>query len=293
MTDEETKCPVPGCPYTDSIDSVAAHIRRTEDREHSWEGLGYSGAKHYKRDFRAGSVTTIGWLTDSHIGKSTGGYGNREWDISPAGDLNNVAKLLSAVDLDIAIHTGDLFHEDRTGVKDRWVESVEAIFRSCLGDALPIKYIKGNHAREQSKDIWSYFEEEGIAEPLTTHPYEIGNVAVYGVDHKDDGGWLSEASQLRSTAAEYKILCLHQSVEDVEEGLGSLSREELPDLVLVGHPHKTVNKKVTVDGKNVRILCYGATTRVGSTEDAFPPRAGVVMSGEMFSDIGYISAGTP
>jgi predicted phosphodiesterase len=229
-------------------------------------------------------------LTDSHIGKKTGGYGNSKWDIFPVEQLNDAVRLLSTVDLDTVVYTGDLFHEDSSGVDEQNIESVKEIFGSHLPGVLPIRYIKGNHAKEQGKRIWSQLENEGIAEPLTGYPHEINETAIYGVDHYyDDSEWSDTVSDLRSTDSDYKILCLHQSVEEIEERLSGLSAEELPDLILLGHPHAVIDRKIEVDDKLIQVLCYGSTTRLGNKREEYPPGAALIISGPMFSQIGYLS----
>ena len=61
MQDEydPTTCPVEDCEFEDAIRSVAAHVSGSSDDTHSWEGLGYDGARDFvmneKRRQHAGS----------------------------------------------------------------------------------------------------------------------------------------------------------------------------------------------------------------------------------------------
>ena len=47
-TDYDTvECPVADCGHQDAIRRVAAHVSGTDDSEHSWDGLGYGGAREF------------------------------------------------------------------------------------------------------------------------------------------------------------------------------------------------------------------------------------------------------
>ncbi|MFC7081707.1 hypothetical protein [Halorussus caseinilyticus] len=51
MTDasdyEPVECPVSDCTYRDAIRPVAAHVGRSDDDGHSWDRLGYGGARDF------------------------------------------------------------------------------------------------------------------------------------------------------------------------------------------------------------------------------------------------------
>ena len=248
------------------------------------------------------SETKIGWLTDSHIGKKEVDRG-RKWNISPLDDLVGVVQILSNFDLDGVIYTGDLFHEDKSGIGGDDIKSVKHLFKSYLDDFLPIRYLKGNHARGRGKEVWSDFERDQIAEPLTTEPYEIGETAVYGIDHHYvDTGWWNEPPRLQPTTAEHRILCLHQAVRplrtygeaiDLETVLQKLSRsmDGIPETVLIGHIHERTEETIEVDGQEVLVLSYGATTRVGNSRDDFPPSAGLVTHSSRSLEFKYLYTG--
>jgi hypothetical protein len=40
-------CPVSDCTYRDAVRSVAGHVGRSDDEEHSWDRLGYDGARDF------------------------------------------------------------------------------------------------------------------------------------------------------------------------------------------------------------------------------------------------------
>jgi DNA repair exonuclease SbcCD nuclease subunit len=294
VTDNETTCPISGCSYTGPLASVAAHISGKRDAAHDWGRLGYDGANHYKREQRNQlkddtSYATIGWLTDSHIGKKTGGYGNYSWDISPVDDLRSVTELLGSFDLDTVVYTGDLFHNDKDGISNANQRLVRSLIESNLGDSLPIKYIYGNHARGEGSQVWSDFEQHQIAEPLSTDPIVIGNTAIYGIDFHKEKWWKRNSPRLQPTNAEYRILCLHQSVEpyrtadsseiDLRTRLPKLSRviEGVPEFVVLGHLHEVIDDTLTIDGQEVRVVNHGATTRLGQHRDSFVPSCGLIL----------------
>jgi len=97
MGSNEVVCPVSTCDYTNSPASVAAHISGKRDQQHDWDVLEFEGANHYERvqkseDDKRGFVL-LGWLTDSHIGKTTGGYGTKSWPLNPKEDLANAGSV--------------------------------------------------------------------------------------------------------------------------------------------------------------------------------------------------------
>jgi DNA repair exonuclease SbcCD nuclease subunit len=293
MVDDETACPVSGCSYTGPLASVAAHISGKRDAAHDWGRLGYGGANDYKRKQRKKSknepsYATIGWLTDSHIGKVTGGYGNNSWDISPLDGFQEVTEFLGSLNLDSVVYTGDLFHNDKAGISNANQRRVESILESNFGDVLPIYYISGNHARGKGGEVWSEFERHQIAEPLSTDPVVIENTAIYGIDFHKDRWWKQSSPCLQPTNAEYRILCLHQSVEpyrsagssefDLRTRLPKLSRliEGVPEFVLLGHLHGVIDDTLTIDGQEVRVINPGATTRLGKRQDSFAPSGGLI-----------------
>jgi DNA repair exonuclease SbcCD nuclease subunit len=286
---------VSGCTYTDRLASVAAHISGKRDAAHDWERLGYDGAYDYKRKQRKKlksetSHATIGWLTDSHIGKETGGYGNNSWDISPLDGFQEVTEFLGSLDLDSVVYTGDLFHNDKRGISNANQRRVESILESNFSDFLPIYYIAGNHARNKGRSVWSEFERNQIAEPLSTDPVVVENTAIYGIDYHEGGWWKQSSPCLQPTNAEYRILCLHQSVEpyrsassselDLRTRLSEVSRliEGVPEFVLLGHLHEVIDDTFIIDGQEVRVVNPGATTRVGNRQESFAPSAGLVRS---------------
>lgn len=294
VTSNETTCPISGCSYTGPVASVAAHISGKRDVAHDWGRLGYDGANHYKREQRNESkdhtsYATIGWFTDSHIGKETGGYGNNSWDISPLDGLRDVTELLGSFDLDTVVYTGDLFHNDKNGISNANQRLVRSLIESNLDNSIPIKYIQGNHARGAGGKVWSDFEQHQIAEPLSTHPIVIKNTAIYGIDFHKEKWWEQTSPCLQPTNAEYRILCLHQSVEpyrtansseiDLRTRLPKLSRliEGVPEFVLLGHLHEVIDDTLTIDGQEVRVVNVGATTRLGQRRDSFAPSGGLIL----------------
>lgn len=295
MSEGETTCPVSGCTYTGPLASVAAHISGKRDAAHDWGRLGYDGANDYKRKQRKKSENetshaTIGWLTDSHIGKETGGYGNNSWDISPLNGFQEVTEFLSSLNLDSVVYTGDLFHNDKRGISNTNQRRVESILESNFSDVLPIYYISGNHARNKGRGVWSELERNQVVEPLSTDPVVVENTAIYGIDFHKDRWWKQSSPCLQPTNAEYRILCLHQSVEpyrsagsselDLRTRLPKLSRliQGVPEFVLLGHLHKVIDDTLIIDGQEVRVINPGATARLGKRRDSFAPSAGLIRS---------------
>lgn len=295
VSDPRTTCPVPGCSFTGSIASVAGHVSGTHDAEHDWNRLGYEGANHYKQKNGVYSSNDsipacVGWLTDSHIGKKYGGYGNSQWNLQSTENLRHVVNLFKPFSLDTVVYTGDLFHNDGQGIEYTDVTAVQTILEDLPLTGLPIRYIRGNHAREDGAIRWEQFEKAGIAKPLSTNPYIVKNIAIYGIDYHSEIWWKKSTPALEPTDTDYKILCLHQSVEpfrssnaaeiDLQTMVPAICRrlDKLPDLILLGHMHEIIDEVLTIEGQQVQVVSCGATTRIGRKKDSFLPGGGLIIS---------------
>jgi len=292
MGSNEVTCPVSGCGYTGPAASVAGHVSGKKDDKHDWGALGYNGANHYKRvqneKNNETEPATLGWLTDSHIGKTTGGYGKTTWKIQPEEDLANIVSTLDVLDLDAVVHTGDLFHNDRHGISSTQLRRVTSLFEQFQNEGTPILYILGNHAREDGEEAWNSLAVDSEVVHLSTTPYEIGNAAIYGVDFQPTKWWKQNTPRLRPSDTDYKILCLHQSVSpyrskaaseiDLRQTLSEMSQfiDGLPDMVLLGHLHEVIEDQLSINGHTVSVRNYGATTKLGAKRDSFEPGCALI-----------------
>lgn len=289
MDDARSVCPVPNCGYTGPIASVAAHISGMRDSEHDWTKLGYGGANDFKRKYQNDTSdspkTTIAWLTDSHLGTKYWEYSNRKWKINPLGDLSGVLDLLDKTSIDTIVHTGDFFH--RVEVEKSDLESTQSLFKSFPLSIYPLHYIFGNHDRDDAKHCLKELEKHGLANRLYCTPYQIDDVALYGISHRGTDWWNESTMRLEPSTASYRVLCLHQAVKPISKSDGSLNPEKIlpklsqkmerpPDVVLLGHTHRVGECTLTIDGHEVRIIAGGATTRAGKRKDTFEPGAGII-----------------
>lgn len=292
MPPSDVHCPVGGCSYTGPPASVAGHVSGKKDARHDWNTLGYTGANDYKRSQQSGDTdpdtARLGWLTDSHIGKSTGGYGTTTWSISPLADLETAIENVAESELDALVYTGDLFHNDRHGITETQRTAVTSALAPLQQREIPILYILGNHARVDGPSAWESLPLDPAAIHLSSTPYEVGNAAIYGVDYHPAEWWDQHTPLLTPTDKEYRVLCLHQSVapyrsaETAEFNLRHVLRkmstrlDGLPELVLLGHLHDVIDDELTTFGQTVAVRSYGATTRVGATRDSFAPGGSVL-----------------
>lgn len=286
--DKTTMCPVDGCRYHGPPASVAGHVSGKQDRAHDWTRLGYQGANHYKRvqaQRRSQAKTTFGWVSDSHIGKRTGGYGQKEWALRPDEDLARVVRPLYDTIPDAVIHTGDVFHEDSSGVTSQDQSVVQETLERFARMNVPVLYIRGNHMRQESSRVLRRFERTGLLSRLRHVPREIGSVAVYGIDYHERDWCSGSIPRLQPSDTATSILCLHQSLRpyvtheralSLEEVLQRLSRDlrRPPDAVLVGHMHRLIDDVIEINGQTTRVLSCGATTRIGKSWNAFGPSRG-------------------
>ncbi|WP_142860675.1 metallophosphoesterase family protein [Salinigranum halophilum] len=230
-------------------------------------------------------MTTLGWVSDSHIGKRTGGYGRKRWALHPEEDLVRVVRPLCDPAPAAVIHTGDVFHEDSSGVTPQNRSLVREVLERFAQTDVPVLYIRGNHARQESSIVLRRFERAGLLTRLQHVPTEIGSVAVYGIDYHDKEWWSESVPRLQPSDAPTSVLCLHQSLRPYVTHTRALSVHELlqrlsqnlrrpPDVVLVGHMHRLIDDMIEIDGHTTRVLSCGATTRIGKSRDSFGPSRG-------------------
>ena len=286
-------CPVSECGYTGNLASIAGHVSGTKDGSHDWNRLGYDGANHFKQHGDADSRTdpqpvTIGWLTDSHIGKRRGGYGKKRWEIQPEADFLRAIEQIEPFDPDAIVFTGDLFQNDEQGISPEQRRSLSASFERVSNGPTPVYYILGNHAGEDGDAVWASLDLRSPVIHLSEQPQIVGNTALYGVDYHPDSWWETTVPQLKPTSAAFTVLCLHQSVEpyrspqvadfDLRTVLPKLctNLDRLSNVVLIGHMHESIDDTISIDEQTVAVSNYGATTRIGKQWDSFEPGSAVI-----------------
>lgn len=268
-------CPVTGCNYSGPLKSVAAHVSGKKDPQHDWSALGYGGYYEYIRERKSSQdeKTVLVHMTDTHIGRETGGHFGSSWPIDCAQGFVAAIDVAISVGADAVVHTGDLFHNDtETGITEAHLKVVVDAL-GTLGEAdIPFYYVLGDHEREAGKKVRARLTEFDLIESLSTTPTLIGDhVALYGVDYQTASWWDQNlVSPKAPPSGRHSILALHQSMRQfvkpdqaecdarVIQRQAQSSSDFRFDTILVGQHHKDI--KTNIGG--CEVLCGGATERI-------------------------------
>jgi DNA repair exonuclease SbcCD nuclease subunit len=282
-------CPVDGCTYEGEVASVAGHVSGKRDALHDWRRLGYSGANGYKQEMYGGGhpsePSRLVHVGDTHVGKKEGGYGRQHWPLDCRDGFRRAVSAALDVEATAVVHTGDLFHNDRNGITASQTTFVERQLRRLDSAGIPFYYILGDHERAQGRRRFERFERDQLAKHLELAPTPIGeHIALYGTDHRPEEWWQSSNWSPRPHSGNrIAMLALHQSITPLSNadytecdarGVIRWTRSNVGfefDVLALGHLHRDTDLRL--DG--CRIICGGATERLGGTEDAFDPFVGV------------------
>lgn len=288
MADGWIGCPVEGCEYSGEIASVAGHVSGKRDARHDWQRLGYDGANHFKQvqhqDGSPSEATQVLHIADTHIGKDEGGYGSKTWPVDCAEGFSRAIKKAMSLDVDAVFHTGDLFHNDRRGITQDQIIHCEVDLAQLSNADIPFYYILGDHEREEGARCFERFEDAGLAIHLTDAPTLVGdNIALYGVDYEDSEWWeRTRWNPDPPPTNRRSILALHQSLtpltnsdrpecdaEDILRRTRANSGFQF-DAIALGQLHKKIDRQIG----GCRVVCGGATERLGGTKHSFTPFVG-------------------
>lgn len=190
---------------------------------------------------------------------------------------------------DLLVHGGDLFFRSR--VPAAIVDRVYAMLERLAADGVPIVIVPGNHERSNLPvSLWlSHPRIHVLADPRTK-TFDLGGmrVAVAGFPSVREGVGprfpsLLTATGWRETAAELRLLVLHQTVEGAQVGPAGytfrhgddvIPRAALPpefDAVLAGHIHRAqILRRPRPDGSFLPVVYPGSTERTSFAERLEP-----------------------
>ena len=191
---------------------------------------------------------------DSHIGYRQYHSDVRRQDFLDA--FSSVIDDAIEMKMDAVVHAGDLFDSRNPTLED--ILDTMNILARLRGAEIPFLAIVGNHESKQHTQWLDLFQNMGIAIRLGTMPYDIGSVAVYGIDSVAkskiplfdysifDGAGDGEQSKHE---CKYNLLVMHQLMNpfafgewDSEEVIQSLPFEV--HALLLGDYHKYEKTKV-------------------------------------------------
>ena len=209
---------------------------------------------------------------DSHIGYRQYHSDVRRQDFLDA--FSSVIDDAIEMKMDAVVHAGDLFDSRNPTLED--ILDTMNILARLRGAEIPFLAIVGNHESKQHTQWLDLFQNMGIAIRLGTVPYDIGSVAVYGIDSVTkskiplfdysifDGA--GDEGQSRHDC-KYNLLVMHQLMNpfafgewDSEEVIQSLPFEV--HALLLGDYHKYEKTKV---GDSWVTYC-GSTERNSAAE---------------------------
>lgn len=221
--------------------------------------------------------TEVLYLTDSHLGKTTHGWSDTQWSVTPADGFQ--AAIEMAIDKDVAavVHGGDLFHNPGSGIDEEDIATARRGLHALNEAAIPFYFIYGNHERQAGRRVMGNFCDNELATHLEYRHTDIDSkFALYGIDHNRE--YAATKMNLESPPANHQtVVFLHQSVAPFtasshpETTLAAVAADAdvAFDLVVTGHTH-TRNEQ-TVAGQ--RGLAGGATAYLGDTKSALTPSA--------------------
>ncbi len=193
---------------------------------------------------------------DSHIGYRQYHSDVRRQDFLDA--FSSVIDDAIEIKMDAVVHAGDLFDSRNPTLED--ILDTMNILARLEGASIPFLAIVGNHESKQHTQWLDLFQNMGIAIRLGTLgavPYEIGEVAIYGIDSVakskissfDYSVFDSGDGEQPTHECKYNLLAMHQLMNpfafgewDSEEVIRSLPFEV--HALLLGDNHKYEKTKV-------------------------------------------------
>jgi len=191
---------------------------------------------------------------DTHIGYRQYHSDVRRQDFLDA--FSSVIDDAIEMKMDAVVHAGDLF-DSRNPTLEDILDTMNILSRLRIVD-IPFLAIVGNHESKQHTQWLDLFQNMGIAIRLGTVPYDIGSVAVYGIDSVAkskiplfdysifDGAGDGEQSRHE---CKYNLVVMHQLMNpfafgewDSEEVIQSLPFKV--HAILLGDYHKYEKTKV-------------------------------------------------
>jgi predicted phosphodiesterase len=223
------------------------------------------------------SPTSVLYVTDSHLGKTTHGWKGHVWSVAPTDGF--AAAIETAIEHSVAavVHGGDLFHNPREGIGADDIATVRAGLEELDQKGIPFYFIYGNHERQSGREVMERFCSDGLAVHLGSQFETLDHsVAVSGIDHRRDFA-ASEFDFETPPRDHQSIVFLHQSMapfsggQDPDTSLETVAAElgMSVDLVVTGHTHTRSDQTV----REQRGLAGGATARLGDTKSALAPSA--------------------
>jgi len=201
---------------------------------------------------------------DTHLGYRQYHSGTRAADFQAAFD--QVVDAAITMEVDAVIHAGDLFHDRRPDI-DALVGAIGSLERLAAA-AIPFLAIVGNHEARHDTQWLDLLARLGLAERLGPTPRHLGELAVYGLDHRSRD-LAGAVGACEPTDAPRRALVAHGLFSPFAHAQVETTAllEAAPidlDVLLLGDNH--VPGIETVEG--VWVTYCGSTERVSASEVA-------------------------
>jgi len=128
------------------------------------------------------------------------------------GGLSDAVDLALEQDADAVVHTGNLFRRPEPDKK--LIEKVSNVLDRLNSNGVSVFAIDGSRESYANETPLATLERRDVVEILDENPKMVGEVALYGIGHKDDVEQLEQVlDELKSTESfTCNIACVHQQV---------------------------------------------------------------------------------
>lgn len=211
-------------------------------------------------------MTKIIHTADTHLGYRQYNNSIRKQDFFDS--FKHVIDGAIKDDVDAVIHAGDLFDMRNPPLTD--VIHTINILQGLKDNNIPFLGIVGNHESKQDDQWLDLYEKMGIATRLSTHPYYVNDVAIYGIDYlpktKTEDYDFSNIKPPKD-GTNHTILVMHQLAAHVPYGKFNCKSiiDEIPfrlDAFLLGDYHKYTFTRI----EDTNVTYCGSTERHSSSE---------------------------
>lgn len=212
----------------------------------------------------------IAVFTDPHLGLRQYGSFQREQDFYDVFEtmIDDIIKQ----DVDLVINGGDIFDKPTPSAKAIYV------FKNCMEKLnKPVLSVIGNHTVTKRKNFLApdYLFDNIVF--LQDNPYldEENSVAIVGCNYQTSAEHIQLAKKIKELGENIqdyktKILVLHQALElDFPLAYELADNEidyDLFDIIIVGHLHNRIARKLNGETKDCLIIYPGSVTRCSIAE---------------------------
>ena len=211
-------------------------------------------------------MTRVIHTGDTHLGYQQYHRPERREDFLDA--FQQVADDAISGDVDAVVHAGDLFHDRRPTLPD--IMGAMSVLKTLDAADIPFLAVVGNHESKRDAQWLDLFESMGLATRLGPEPFELGDVAFYGLDFVARAKRPELDYDFAEHDADHAVLVSHGLFQpfphgdwDAQEVLAESNVDF--DAVLLGDNHKPQTQRVEEPHESWLTYC-GSTERASASE---------------------------